>query len=67
MSDQPNPDQPNPKPSANKAEDATQAKGAKETAAMPKANPIMEALEFEFVEVTRIPRIRVNGNSLSCS
>ena len=60
-------DQPDPKPLADKAEDATQAKGAKAAAAMPKANPIMEALEFEFVEVTRIPRIKFNGNSLSCS
>ena len=60
-------DQPDSKSSVDKAEDATQVKGAKAVAAMPKANPLMEALEFEFIEVTRIPRIKFNGNTLSCS
>ena len=55
-------DQPGANPPTHVAEEA------KAAAATPKPIPITDALEFEFVEATRIPRINLKlRNNLSCS
>jgi hypothetical protein len=59
-------DQPGANPPTHTAKEANE--GAKAAAATPKPIAIAGALEFEFVEATRIPRVSLKlRNQLSCS